>query len=122
MKPILVALLGIGLIAAFAGCGGGSYDDTTIPPASTLVKQEINYPDGLVQETGAVQTGTSIREGEWWGYYDASSSTPTNGIYQKPQWRKWFRQGQWIQTEPWREWNQDGSIRDDYTDGLTSLP
>lgn len=130
MKPILTILLGAGLIAAFAGCGGGgNYDDTTTQPTPSTVDRVSYYPDGMILEKGQVQTGTDIQEGEWWRYFDRSSPAQWGGINQMPQWRRWYKQGIWVQDEPWREWNNDaaasgtiGSIRDDYTDSMTSTP
>jgi hypothetical protein len=123
MKAIFTILLGAGLIASFTGCGGGGgYDDTTVLAEPTLVERVSYYPNGMIIEKGLVQTGTDIQEGEWWSYYNEASATQWGGINQKPKWRRWFKTGVWVQDEPWREWNQDGSIRDDYTDAMATAP
>lgn len=120
MRTFASLLLGTALTMAFTGCGGdGTYDDTTTQPAPVLVQQVKYWPDGMVQESGTVQQGTDIKEGEWWAFYDESATTASKGIYQRPENRKYFNAGTWVQTEPWRLWNKDGSIRDDYTDAMS---
>jgi hypothetical protein len=121
MKAIPILLMGASLLTVFTGCGGdGTYDDTTTQPASPLVERVYYYPNGRVQERGAVKAGTEVREGEWWSYFDDYWATPYGGINQKPKWRRYYSNGTWVESEPWREWNADLSVRDDYTDKMVS--
>jgi hypothetical protein len=67
----------------------------------------LAYPDGRIMATGSHEPGTAIRTGEWLEYFDAEAP---------PQWRRSHTAGRWDQDQDWREWNADGSIRNDAGD------
>lgn len=95
------------LLAACGGSGtsGGNKDgnDGTNGVATTTY-----YPSGRIAATGLSVPGTATKLGEWQEYFDAADSPP--------QFIKTYAAGSWDKNQRWREWNQDGSIRDDWTD------
>jgi hypothetical protein len=58
--------------------------------------------------TGTYAAGTTTRTGVWQEYFDLDGSPQ--------QWRKTYVGGTWDETKDWREWNADGSIRNDWSD------
>lgn len=93
----VTAMLGL-LLAACGGGGGGGSDNSVT----------LTYPSGRIMAVGEYLPGTTTRTGEWKEYFDLNGSPQ--------QWRKTYVNGSWDQTKDWREWNADGSIRDDVSD------
>lgn len=84
-------------------CGGGGGGDSGSNNSVTLT-----YPSGRIMAVGEYASGTTTRTGEWKEYFDQNGSPQ--------QWRKTYLNGSWDQAKDWREWNADGSIRNDATD------
>lgn len=102
--------LAIVLSALLAGCsGGGDSADapaTPVDPSTTAVT--LYYPNGRIEATGSVETGTTIRSGHWKEYFDLADS---------PQrWDGSYKNGVIDDTQAWTEWNSDSSTRVDSTD------
>jgi hypothetical protein len=89
---------------ALAGCGGGSGGGGS--QASGTVT--LTYPSGRIMAVGQYQPGTTTRTGEWMEYFDQAGSPP--------QWRRSFTDNTWDRAQDWREWNPDGSVRNDAGD------
>lgn len=99
---LLSATVVLGLLLAACGGGGGgggSGSDTTVT---------LTYPSGRIMAVGEYAPGTTMRTGVWTEYFDQNDSPQ--------QWRKTYVNGSWDQTKDWREWNADGSIRNDVSD------
>jgi hypothetical protein len=103
--PLLACTLVGAVLLALAGCGGGGGGDGGDSSASTVT---LTYPSGRVMAVGQYEPGTTIRTGEWREYFDQAGSPQ--------QWRRKYIAGTWDQTRDWREWNPDGSTRNDATD------
>lgn len=84
-------------------CGGGGGGDSGSSSTVTLT-----YPSGRIMAVGEYESGTTTRTGEWKEYFDQNGSPQ--------QWRKTFVSGSWDKAKAWREWNADGSIRNDVSD------
>lgn len=97
---LLTATVALGLLLAACGGGGGG--------GSTSNTVTLTYPSGRVMAVGEYEPGTTTRTGEWKEYFDQNGSPQ--------QWRKTYVSGSWDQTKDWREWNADGSIRNDASD------
>ena len=97
----LAATLVVGLMLASCGGGGGGGGSSS----NTVT---LTYPSGRVMAVGAYEPGTTTRTGEWKEYFDEDGSPQ--------QWRKTYVGGSWDQTKDWREWNTDGSVRNDVSD------
>lgn len=92
----VTVMLGL-LLAACGGGGGGSDNSVT-----------LTYPSGRIMAVGEYVPGTTTRTGVWTEYFDQNGSPQ--------QWRKTYVNGTWDQSKDWREWNADGSIRNDASD------
>jgi hypothetical protein len=109
-RAALIALAGTVLL--LAGCGGGSSAGAAATPAvsdaGTRVL-ETRHPNGQLATQGTVvdQGGAAQRHGAWRTWFD-------NG---QLRWEGSYRNGQVASDRPWREWNPDGSVRDDSGDG-----
>jgi len=99
---LLAATVALGLLLAACGGGGGGGDSTS---SNTVT---LTYPSGRIMAVGEYEPGTTTRTGVWKEYFDENGSPQ--------QWRKKYVTGSWDQTKDWREWNADGSIRNDVTD------
>lgn len=94
----------IAVLLALAGCGsGGGGGDSNGTSTVTLT-----YPSGRIMAVGTYAQGTTTRTGEWHEYFDQDGSPQ--------QWRRSYAEGKWDQVKDWREWNADGSIRNDVGD------
>lgn len=93
---VVFALL---LVACGGGGGGGGGSGNNVT---------LTYPSGRIMAVGEYAPGTTTRTGIWKEYFDQAGSPQ--------QWRKTYVGGSWDQTKDWREWNADGSIRNDVTD------
>lgn len=97
---LLGATVLVGLLLASCGGGGGG--------GSSSNTVTLTYPSGRIMATGAYEPGTTTRTGVWTEYFDQNGSPQ--------QWKKTYVAGTWDQTKDWREWNADGSIRNDWGD------
>jgi hypothetical protein len=86
------------------GCGGGSGGGTGQSSATVT----LTYPSGRVMAVGQYQPGTTVRTGEWVEYFDQAGSPR--------QWRRSYTDNAWDRSKDWREWNADGSVRNDAGD------
>lgn len=101
---LLIATAAVSIfLAACGGGGGGSSAGGAAINAVTLT-----YPSGRIMATGTFESGTTTRSGEWKEYFDQDGSPQ--------QWRKTYVTGSWDHAQDWREWNADGSIRNDRAD------
>lgn len=100
-----LTLLGATIVAGLllASCGGGG--DGGGSSSSTVT---LTYPSGRIMAQGTYEPGTTTRTGVWTEYFDQNGSPQ--------QWKKTYVGGTWDQAKDWREWNADGSIRNDFTD------
>jgi hypothetical protein len=101
-RPLTMSVLLLSLV--LGGCGGGS-DDGGSQANGTVT---LTYPSGRVMAVGQYLPGTTTRTGEWMEYFDQAGSPP--------QWRRSFTDNAWDQAKDWREWNADGSVRNDAGD------
>ena len=108
MHPFgFTVLLLLTVLAAvlMAGCGGGGGGGSDSGSSGTVT---LTYPSGRIMAVGQYEPGTTTRTGEWKEYFDQDGSPQ--------QWRKTYVSGLWDQAKDWREWNADGSIRNDVSD------
>jgi hypothetical protein len=96
---LLTATVVLGLFLASCGGGGGSGSNNSVT---------LTYPSGRIMAVGEYEPGTVTRTGEWKEYFDQNGSPQ--------QWVRTYVSGTWDQTKDWREWNADGSIRNDLSD------
>ncbi len=92
------------------GCGGGSAKPSTAAtPDAGLRQVEEFHPNGQLAAKGTVLDEGSLarRHGRWRTWFD-------NG---QMRWEGDYRRDAVDQGQHWREWNADGSIRDDSSDG-----
>lgn len=100
--PLRLVVLLVPLV--LGGCGGGS-DGGSNQSSGTVT---LTYPSGRVMAVGQYQAGTTVRTGEWVEYFDQAGSPP--------QWRRSYSDNAWDRNKDWREWNADGSVRNDAGD------
>jgi hypothetical protein len=91
---------------ALAGCSGGKGGSSSSVPNSSVTEVRKYYTNGQLKEHGFVVTGTTTKTRDWVFYFD-------NG---QKRWEGTYAAGVVDDDKHWREWNQDGSIRDDQTD------
>lgn len=91
------------VLLVFVGCGGGGGGSDGVATTVTLT-----YPSGRIMAQGSYLAGTTTRSGEWREYFDVAGSPL--------QWRRTYVAGAWDTAKDWREWNADGSIRNDVGD------
>lgn len=96
---VSVLLVSLALVGCGGSGGGGSQGSGTVT---------LTYPSGRVMAVGKYVPGTTTRTGEWLEYFDQPGSPP--------QWRRSFTDNTWDQVKDWREWNADGSVRNDAGD------
>lgn len=94
----------VAVLLALAGCGGGGGGGGS-SSADTVT---LTWPSGRIMAQGSYAVGTTTRTGEWREFFDAPGSPQ--------QWRRTYVAGIWDQGKDWREWNADGSIRNDAAD------
>jgi hypothetical protein len=97
--PTVTVVLGL-LLAACGGGGGGGGDSKD--------SVTLTYPSGRIMAQGDYAPGTTTRTGVWKEYFDQDGSPQ--------QWRRTYVDGTWDHARDWREWNADGSIRNDGAD------
>lgn len=95
----------IAVLLALAGCGGGGGGGGASSGPATVT---LTYPSGRIMAVGTYAPGTTTRSGEWQEYFDEAGSPQ--------QWRRSYVDGTWDPVKDWREWNADGSIRNDVGD------
>src|SRR4051812_48326831 len=97
------------ILIATAGCGGGGgrsvQSEPPIPPSS-LVLIERYYDNGRPKERGYVDSSTQQRYGAWQYWFD-------NG---QLRWDGNYEADAIDGSLPWREYNRDGSVRQDWQD------
>ena len=93
------------LLSIICACGGGG-DGGSAPSAGTPVT--LYYPSGRIAAQGFYADGTTTRTGAWTEYFDQAGSPK--------QWNRSYAAGVWDQAAAWREFNADGSTRDDRGD------
>ena len=94
------------IIGCLSACGGGDDGEATAEASTTPVT--LSYPNGRLMAVGQFTTGTTTRVGIWQEYFDAPASPQ--------QWRRTYVADTWDQSQDWREWNDDLSIRNDAGD------
>lgn len=92
-------------LCCLTACGGGGGDDAA---GTSTTPVTLSYPNGRVMAVGQYVSGTTTRVGNWQEYFDAPTSPQ--------QWRRAYVDGTWDQSQDWREWNADASIRNDAGD------
>lgn len=104
----LIAFLGaIILVVLLAACGGGGGDGGAAAPAGAT-PVTLYHPSGRIAAQGFHLTGTTTRVGAWEEFFDQPGSPR--------QWRRRYADGAWDRASAWREFNADGSTRNDWTD------
>jgi len=105
-RPALLALA----VVLIAGCGGGSSaGSTSSASAGPLRMVEQRHANGQLAAQGTVldeSGGGSLRHGQWQTWFD----------HGQLRWKGDYRRGAIAADQPWREWNADGSVRDDAGD------
>ena len=104
--------LALAVLVLIAGCGGGSSAGQASSSASAgagLREVEEHHPNGRLAAKGTVmdEGSLALRHGAWQTWHD-------NG---QIRWEGEYRRDAIAQDRHWREWNADGSIRDDASDG-----
>ena len=106
------AILGSCLVLLLAGCGGGggggSDAGPTVTGPTTTTTVTLYHQSGRMAATGTVLAGTTIKTGVWSEYFDVEGSPR--------QWQRSYTQDTWDTAKDWREWNADGSVRNDASD------
>jgi hypothetical protein len=105
VRSLLLLVVTIVIALLLASCGGGGGGGGGGSSSTTVT---LTWPSGRIMAQGAYEPGTTTRTGVWTEYFDENGSPQ--------QWKKTFVAGTWDQTKDWREWNTDGSIRNDWTD------
>lgn len=102
MKTMPLCLLSMIMLLSSCGDDGGTIaaQVTTTEPVETVT---LHHPSGRVQASGAVIVGTDRRTGVWTTYFDDESG--------QRQWEGTYRDGVVDRSQPWQEWNRDGSVR-----------
>ena len=101
--------LGLAVLVLLAGCGGGSSAGKASSSAGAGLRQvEEHHPNGRLAAKGTVidEGSLALRHGTWKTWHD-------NG---QIRWEGEYRRDAIDQDKHWREWNADGSIRDDASD------
>jgi len=114
MRTIIATIATLAAVVLLCSCGGGG-GFTGFPPAPasiagpSLRAVEEFHGNGLLASQGTVldENGRALRHGRWRSWF-ANGQARWDGTYQ--------RDGI-AADQPWREWNEDGSIRDDAADG-----
>ncbi len=100
-----------GIVILLAACGGGSSaSSTNAATGSTALRLvEERHANGQLAAQGTVLDvgGRAVRQGRWRTWFE-------NG---RLRWEGDYRRDVIDNTRPWREWNADGSVRDDSGDG-----
>ena len=113
--PILGLLL---VLVASCGGGGGGGGSSPDPAPGSGRMQVTSYWDApantAIKETGEVALNTSgaptdRKEGRWEFTFAPASGGGRQATLV-------YVQGVWDRTQQWREWNADGSIRNDWQD------
>jgi hypothetical protein len=104
-RPTVAFCLAILLLAG--GCSGGSGDGGGSSSSSSGAVT-LTYSSGRIMATGHYEPESTTRTGEWCEYFDVDGSPQ--------QWRRTFNAGAWDHSQDWREWNIDGSVRNDASD------
>ena len=99
----------LAFVILLAGCGGGSSAGPAADATAGLRPVEERHANGQLAAKGTVldEAGVSRRHGSWRTWH-------VNG---QLHWAGEYRHDAVDQARPWREWNADGSIRDDADDG-----
>lgn len=100
----------VAFVILLAGCGGGSSaGPTPVDATAGLRPVEERHPNGQLAAKGTVldEGGVVRRHGVWRTWFDSG----------QVRWEGDYRRDAVDQARPWREWNADGSIRDDSGDG-----
>lgn len=105
-RPALPALLA--MVGALAGCGGGASAAPETDAAAGMRVVEQRYASGQLAAQGTVldEGSTALRQGRWRTWFE-------NG---QLRWEGEYRRDAVDTARPWREWNADGSVRDDSGD------
>ena len=98
----------LGLVLLLVGCGGGGGGGSTGTPAITTTPVTLTFSDGRTEAVGFYAAGTTTKTGHWTMYFDDPSG--------QKQWEGDYINDVVVGTQPWREWNLDGSIRFDWLD------
>jgi hypothetical protein len=94
------------LVLLLASCGGGGGDGAAPPAGATPVT--LYHPSGRIAAQGFFAPGTTTRVGTWREFFDLAGSPR--------QWDRSYAGGAWDRAAAWREFNADGSTRNDWTD------
>lgn len=90
-----------------SGCGCGGDSGAAAAPVSTT-SVTIYYDSGRIKESGPVLISTGERTGIWQSFHDLDGSPK--------QFTGRYVSNKLDATQPWQEWNADGSVRADSTD------
>ena len=101
VRRLLINALVILVLLVPAGCGGGGGGGSSTVTATEAVT--TYYPSGRIEATGFVLAGTAIKTGPWVVHHDVVGSPE--------KWRGSYHQNAIDTAKPWRESNEDGSIR-----------
>jgi hypothetical protein len=93
------------LVLLLASCGGGG--DAAAPLAGAT-PVTLYHPSGRIAAQGFQAAGTTTRVGIWREYFDLVGSPR--------QWDRSYAAGTWDRAVAWREFNADGSTRNDWSD------
>lgn len=104
--PIIIAVITL-MISACGGGGGGDAGAAVTPP-SGATPVTLYHPSGRIAAQGWYAAGTTTRVGAWNEFFDQNNSPK--------QWDRSYANGSWNQAVAWREFNADGSTRNDWTD------
>lgn len=102
---LILLVLTITGAVLLSGCGGGGGGGADSSSSATVT---LTYPSGRVMAVGQYEPGTTTRTGQWKEYFDQPGSPQ--------QWKRSYTSGTWDKAKDWREWNADGSIRNDASD------
>ncbi len=102
----LAIMVCVVLMLLVAACGGGG--DAGAPAPSGVTPVTLYYPSGRIAAQGFYAEGTTTRVGAWNEFFDQGGSPK--------QWDRSYTSGSWDQAVAWREFNADGSTRNDWTD------
>jgi len=88
------------------GCGGGEDSTSSDNSSAGLTTVTTSYDNGQVETTGLIDA-EGRRQGPWQVYFVDGKQVFTGS----------FVDDQLDHSKPWTEWNDDGSIRFDQSDG-----
>lgn len=100
-RPFLVLA-----IFAVSACSGGGGAPDTVASATTPVT--LYHASGRIAAQGHYLTGTTTRTGAWTEHFDVEDAPV--------RYERTYTAGVWDESQPWREWNVDGSLREDADD------